>query len=502
MSESRAFAAVDLGAESGRVALANLDGERVQLKVVHRYVNQPVWLNDGLHWDLLKLFADSLHGLARAAAEAGRLDGIGIDSWGVDYALLDGARRLLGLPFHYRDRRTEGMVEATQAKVSREDLYARTGIQTLAINTVFQLMAEAGSPAARAAERLAFVPDLLGLWMTGELAGEATVASTSGLLGAADGRWARDIVTALGLPEAPFAHDPVEPAAPLGTLLRRHDEAAGRAAGARVWTVAGHDTACAFVATPLRGPHEAVLSSGTWSLLGTETDRPFLDARALDGNLTNERGVSGRIRLLGNVMGLWLLQECRRAWERAGTPADYEQLLALAESADPNVALFDPDDQALLAPGDMPARLCAACRGAADSPPADPGAIVRSILTSLACKYRFVLERLQSVTGQTFEVLHVVGGGARNRPLCQLTADVTGLPVLAGPVEATALGNVLVQAMATGEVADLAQARELAAASTRRVRYEPGAGRRSAELYERFLAATKLGIDDRDHAVA
>ena len=501
MSRTRAFAAVDLGAESGRVALGRLDGEQITLEIVHRFPNHPVWLNDGLHWDLLKLFDDSLDGIARAV-EIERLDGIGVDAWGVDYALLDAGDRVLGLPFHYRDRRTDGMVAAAHAKVSREALYARAGIQTMPINTIFQLMSEADSAAARAAEHLAFVPDLFGLWMTGRLVNEATIASTSGLLGAEDGRWARDLIAQLGLPEAPFATDPVEPGIRVGPLLSRHHEAYGRAAATTVWTVAGHDTASAFVATPLRGPRDAVLSSGTWSLLGTESDRPFLDARALEHNLTNERGVGGRTRLLRNVMGLWLLQECRRAWERAGLTADYEQLMALAEAADPNVALLDPDDAALLAPGDMPARLTQACRVGQQSPPSEPGEIVRSILASLACKYRFALERLQRVTGRTFDVLHVVGGGARNRLLCQLTADLTGLLVFAGPVEATSLGNVLVQAMAVGEVSDLTQARELAAASSERTQHEPQAATQSAELYERFLTVTGLGVDDRDHAIA
>ena len=501
MNSPRALAAVDLGAESGRVALGRFDGERVSLEIVHRFANRPVWINDGLHWDLLKLFADSLDGIARTAG-AQRLDGVGVDAWGVDYALLDAAHRVLGIPFHYRDRRTEGMIAAVHAKVSREALYSRTGIQTMPINTIFQLASEAGGASARAAEHLAFVPDLFGLWMTGELVGEATVASTSGLLGALDGRWARDLTARLGLPDALFALDPVEPGTPVGTLLSCHDDACGEAAGASVRAVAGHDTASAFVAAPLRGPRDAVVSSGTWSLVGTECDQPFLDARALEYNLTNERGLGGQIRLLRNVMGLWLLQECRRAWERVGAPADYEQLMRLAEAADPNVALFDPDDEALLAPGEMPARLREACSTGGQSPSSEPGDVVRSILTSLACKYRFVLECLQRVTGRTFQVLHIVGGGARNRLLCQLTADLTGLVVYAGPVEATALGNVLVQAVAVGEVADLSQARELSAASSERTRHEPRAAGRSAELYDRFLTVTGLGVHDHDHAIA
>ena len=500
-TSTRAFAAVDLGAGSGRVALGRFEGEQVRLEIVHRFGNQPVWLNDGLHWDLPRLFADALDGIAQAASRQ-PLDGIGVDAWGVDYGLLDPSRRLLGLPYHYRDRRTDGMIAVAHGKVTREALYARTGIQTMPINTVFQLLAEAGTPAALAADRLAFIPDLFGLWMTGELVNEATVASTSGLLSASDGRWAGELVAQLGLPEAPFTHDPVEPGGPIGTLLSRHDETCGRAARARVWAVAGHDTASAFVAATLRGPRDAVLSSGTWSLVGTETEQPFLDAGALEYNLTNERGVGGRIRLLRNVMGLWVLQECRRAWERAGGPSDYEGLLALAEVTDANVPLFDPDDDSLLAPGEMPARVRAACDLSAQSPPSDPGEIVRSILTSLACKYRFVLERLGRVTGRSFDVLHIVGGGSRNRLLCQLTANLTGLPVFAGPVEATALGNVLVQAIATGEVADLTQARELSAASTERTRFEPQDTVQSAELYARFLTITGLASNDRDHAIA
>jgi rhamnulokinase len=500
VNSDRAFAAVDLGAESGRVALGRFDGERVRLEIVHRFANHPVWLNDGLHWDLLKLFDDSLTGLGRAA-EHRRLDGIGVDAWGVDYALLDTADRVLGLPFHYRDRRTDGMIAVAHEKVGREALYARTGIQTMPINTIFQLMSEADSAAARAAARLAFVPDLFGLWLTGELINEATIASTSGLLGAGDGRWARDLIARLGLPLAPFSRDPVEPGTAIGPLLAQHTEACD-AAGVTVWAAAGHDTASAFVATPLDGARDAVLSSGTWSLLGTESERPVLDSRALDYNLTNERGVDGRIRLLRNVMGLWLVQECRRAWARAGVTADYQELTAMADAADANVALFDPDAEALLEPGDMPARLRDACRAGAQCPPSEPGEVVRSVLTSLACKYRFVLERLQRVTGRRFEVLHVVGGGARNRLLCQLTGNLTGLPVLAGPVEATALGNVLVQAIAVGDVADLTQARELSARSAERTRYEPQMSAQSVELYERFLILTGLATNDRDHAIA
>lgn len=501
MNSGRAFAAVDLGAHSGRVALGRLDGGRVALEVVHRFENRPVWLNDGLHWDLLKLFADTLDGLSRAAA-AGPLDGIGVDTWGVDYALLDGSERVLGTPFHYRDRRSEPMIAHVHSRVSREELYARTGIQTMPINTVFQLMSEADSAAARIAQRVALIGDLFNLWLTGQFANEITIASTTGVLDATSGQWARDLIARLGLPEAPFAGSgPVEPGVDLGPVLGRH-EIGGRDSGTRVWTVAAHDTASAFVATPLRSPAEAVLVSGTWSLLGVELDAPCLGSAAARANLTNERGVDGRIRLLRNVMGLWLLQQCQRAWEQAGAISDDERLLALAEAAGPDVALFDPDADGLLEPGDMPPRIIAACRSSGQSAPSGEGELVRSILVSLACKYRSVLEQLPRVTGNAIELLHVVGGGARNGFLCQLTADIAGLPVLAGAVEASALGNVLVQARAAGELGSLAEMRELAAASLEPVRYEPRAGKQSSQTYERFLAVTGLGSGDREHAIA
>jgi rhamnulokinase len=482
----REYAAVDLGAESGRVVLGRLADGRVQLEEVHRFANRPVQLPDGLRWNLLALFGEALTGLAKAAQRA-ELAGIGVDAWGVDYALLDGRNRVLGLPFHYRDPRTDGMVEAAHTLVERRELYAVTGIQTMPINTVFQLMADRGSPALAAAERIALVPDLFNLWLTGELANESTIASTTGLLDARAATWAHGVVARLGLPAAPFAGDPVEPGTTLAPALAHHEGIGG----VPVHIAAGHDTASAFAAAPLRGENAAILSSGTWSLLGLELDAPRLGARAADFNLTNERGVDRTIRLLRNVMGLWLLQECRRHWNAP----DYDELHRLAEAASPDVALFDPDDDAFIAPGEMPARIAAACRAAGQPAPEAHGDVVRSILTSLACKYRVVLERLERMSGRGVDVVHVIGGGSRNRLLCQLTADVLQRPVLAGPVEATSLGNVLVQARATGELASPAEMREVAAASAAPEVYEPG---EAAEgLYQRFLTVTGAAVPAR-----
>ncbi|MGA2012246.1 MAG: rhamnulokinase family protein [Solirubrobacteraceae bacterium] len=491
MTEVRRLAAIDLGAESGRVVVGELDGEHVSLRVVHRFDNRPLWLPDGLHWNLPALFAQALEGLRVAAAD-GPLDGVGIDGWGCDYALLDAGGRALGLPFHYRDpRRTSPEVMAgAHARLGRDELYRATGIQTMAINTVFQLFAERGGAALSAAQRIALIPDLFGLWLTGSLANEATIASTTGLLDARAPRWAQDVIAALDLPAAPFAGPVVAAGCELGPVLEGHRADAGDAVATPVRTVAGHDTASAFAATPLAGPGAAVLSSGTWSLLGVELDAPELGAGAAAVNLTNERGVGGTVRLLRNVMGLWLVQECRRAWSAAGRAPDYGELQTLAGEARADVALFDPDDRSLLRGGDMPGRIANLCTAAGQPAPEGQGELLRCILVSLACKYRWVLDQLERVSRRRVSVVHVVGGGARNTLLCRLTADLTGRPVLAGPIEATALGNVLVQALALGEVSDLTDLRRLAARSVSLVRFEPEATPLATETYQRFLSVT------------
>jgi rhamnulokinase len=466
------YAAVDLGATSGRVVRGSLDGGRVALEEVHRFDNRPVRLPDGLRWNLLHLFTETLEGLRRAGA----IDGVGVDTWGVDYALLDGSNRVLGLPFHYRDERTDGMVERAFERVPAERLYAATGIQTMPINTVFQLLADEGSAALEAAQRIALVPDLLALWLSGELVNERTNASTTGLLDARSGEWARDEIAALGLPGRLFGAL-AEPGTALGPLLPHHE-----LGDAPVYAVASHDTASAYAAVPV-DEHAAILSSGTWSLLGLELPDPVF----ADPKLTNERGIDGTTRLLKNVMGLWLLEESRRAWG----DVSYDELLRLAEDAPQDVPLFDPDDESFLRPGaDMPDRIAAACDGA----PGGVGATVRSILVSLACKYRWTLERLEAVSGREVRRIHVIGGGARNALLCRLTADLCDREVHAGPVEATALGNVLVQARGAGELGSLGELREAAAASADPAVYEPSG---DGETYERFLAATGLQVEER-----
>jgi rhamnulokinase len=436
------FAAIDLGASSGRVVLGSIAGGRVALSELHRFPNRPVRLPDGLHWNLLHLFTEAVEALRGRT-----LGGVAVDTWGVDYGLLDERGRLLGLPFHYRDARTEGVVERTA------DLYPVTGIQTMPINTVYQLLADDRIAGAHA---IALVGDLLAYWLSGELANERTNASTTGLLDARTGEWATGLIEQLGLPARPFG-GLVEPGTLLGPALGHHG------VDAPVYTAASHDTASAYVAAPVRDEHAAILSSGTWSLLGLELDAPTFS----DRELTNERGVDGTIRLLKNVMGLWLEQECARVWN-----AGFAELQREALQASREVPVFDPDDERFLRGGDMPALIEDACgrRGMSR------GEIVRSIYVSLAYKYKLVLDRLQEASGREVRTIHVIGGGARNVLLCRLTADVTGREVLAGPVEATALGNVLVQARAAGELGSLADMRALSSASVEPVHYEPSPG--------------------------
>jgi rhamnulokinase len=475
------FGAIDFGASSGRVLAGRFDGERVSLTEAARFPNRPVDLPDGRHWDLLGLYARAVDGL-RSIALDGPLTGVGVDTWAVDYGLLDRDGRLLGLPFHYRDHRTDGAVDRSFARVSREDQYAVAGIQTMPINTVFQLEAERGSAALGAAERIALIPDLLAHWLGGDLVNEATNASSTGLLDARTGAWAHDLIDALQLPAGLFG-----PTVQAGTTIGRLRPALGLG-DAAVHAVGSHDTASAFAAAPVVGDDAAILSSGTWSLLGLELDAPVLTDAARDANLTNERGVDGTIRLLKNVMGLWLEQELSRAWN-----VHAAELQRLAGEADPDVPVLDIDDPAFLAPDDLPALIAERCRRSDQAPPATRGETVRTVLVSLACRYRWVLEQLEAVSGRTIRTIHVVGGGVRNELLCRLTADVTGRTVLAGPVEGTGMGNVLVQLRAAGELGSLAELRAVAAASAQPRAFEPAPDRTAAEdLYRRFLKVARL----------
>lgn len=475
---SPGYAAVDFGASTGRLLVGRLAGERIELEELRRFPNHAVRLPDGLHWDLTHLFAETV----TALRGAGELAGVGVDTWGVDYGLLDREGRLLGLPFHYRDGRSAAMAVAAHARMSRAERYAITGIQELSFNTAYQLLADEGTTAYEAAARVALVPDLLAFWLSGELANERTAASTTGLLDARTGGWATPVLDGLGLPGRLFG-ELVDPGTPLGGLRPALELGA-----ATVHAVGGHDTASAFAATPIVDEGCAILSSGTWSLLGLELDAPVLTDAAREADLTNERGIDGTTRLLKNVMGLWLEQECARTWG-----ADHAELFAAADAAPAGGPVFDPDLPELLAPGDMPARIAAACRASGQPEPSSRGAVIRAILDSLACKYRWVLERLEHVSGRDVRRIHVVGGGVQVTALCRLTAELTGRPVHAGPVEATALGNVLVQLRSAGVLASRDELRAVARASADPVVHEPSGRRDEADAtYHRFLEVTEL----------
>jgi rhamnulokinase len=480
--------AFDLGAESGRGLIGAFDGARLGLDVVHRFPNGGVSTLGRLHWDVLRLYSEMLTGLRKAGAEHGPLASVGIDTWGVDFALLDRDGALLGNPRHYRDPHTETIVDAACARVPREEIFRQTGIQFMRFNTLFQLLAlqRDQAPLLEMAETLLFIPDLLHYWFSGVKANEYTNASTSQLIQPGTRTWARDLVRAFGLPER-ILGPLVQPGTVLGTLHKSVALQSGIAPTTPVIVPATHDTASAVAAVPAEGDAWAYISSGTWSLMGAETRTPLTDDRALAVNFTNEGGIDGTIRLLKNIMGLWLVQECRRAWEHAGTAHSYEELMRLAEAAPPFVSLVNPDDAAFILPAHMPEALGEFCRQSGQPVPRQPGPVVRCALESLALRYRWVLGRLEELLGKRLDVIHVVGGGCQNSLLCQLTADACDRLVLAGPAEATALGNVLVQAIGLGLLGSLADARAVVRRSFEVRRYEPRQSARWQEPYQRFL---------------
>jgi rhamnulokinase len=447
---SHAFAAVDLGASSGRVMVADVSADGVDLREVHRFVNRPVTVAGTLHWDALALWGGVTDGLRAAAGRVDGLAGIGVDSWGVDYGLLDEDGRLLGNPVHYRDGRTDGVADEVSAVIPRAELYARTGVQLLPFNTVYQFAADRESWALRHAAQALLIPDLFGYWLTGQRATELTNASTTGLLDPRSGGWARDVFDRLGLRADLFS--PLRrPGDALGPLLPDVARACGLGRVA-VTLVGSHDTASAVAGVPARDERFAYISCGTWSLVGVELPAPVTSEAARAANFSNELGVDSTVRFLRNVMGMWLLQECMRNWESTGTPVELPGLLAEAAQVPPRRSVIDPDRPEFLPPGDMPARLRAECARTGQPVPGTPAELARCILDSLAATYVQRVREAAELSGADVQVVHLVGGGARNALLCQLTADACELPVVAGPVEAAAYGNVLVQARTAGVI--------------------------------------------------
>jgi rhamnulokinase len=479
-------AAVDLGASGGRVMAGRVGPGVLELREAHRFPNLPVSARGTLHWDILGLYREVLDGL-RAAAGGCELASAGIDSWGVDYGLIDSGGALLGNPVHYRDRRTEGAVERVLARVPARELYAVTGIQQLPLNTVCQLVAAEGTPQLRAAATLLLIPDLLGYWLTGSAGAEITNASTTQLLDVRERTWALPLIDRVGIPRDIFP--PLRrPGELVGELLPAVAAGAGLPAGLPVVAVGSHDTASAVAGVPAQGENFAYISCGTWSLVGMELDRPVLTEVSRAANFSNETGIDGTIRYLRNVAGLWLLQESLRGWAAAGAD-DLDDLLAAAARLPALCWVIDADDPALVAPGDMPSRIAAACVALGQGPPTDRAETVRCILDSLALAHRRAVLTVQELSGRHADTVHLVGGGARNDLLCQLTADACGLPVVAGPVEASAVGNILVQARALGAApADLGGLRALVRASSRLRRFQPEGSR-----YRWRAAADRIG---------
>jgi rhamnulokinase len=466
------FLAVDLGAESGRVMLATLEQGRLALEELHRFPNVSVHLPTGLYWDSFRLFHEILHGLTIAGRERKlEIAGIGIDTWGVDFGLLGRDGALVDCPRHYRDPRTDGMEEKLFEVVPRDQVFGYTGIQFMQLNTLYQLYAMklAGSPALEVAARLLFIPDLLNYWLTGVQKCESSIASTSQFYDPRIKQFSTELLERLGLPTSILP-----PLVDTGTLLgplRAEIAESTRLGPVPVYATAAHDTASAVAAVPAQTDDWCYISSGTWSLMGVELDRPAINKQSLALNFTNELGAEGKIRFLKNIAGLWLLQECRRAWASEGHEHSYEDLARLAAEAGPAPTLIDPD--AFLHPGQLPLKIAAWCRAHEKPVPTTVGETCRTILESLAERYRHVLVSLESIIGRRIGVIHIVGGGSRHKLLNQLVANAAGRTVIAGPSEATAIGNVLVQAIAAGVLKNLAEGREVVRRSFDLETFEP-----------------------------
>lgn len=486
----RVFLAVDLGAESGRVISGKFDGRRVRLDDVHRFSNHLVPVAGTRRWDVLRIWSDILDGLTKAAhSDGAAVTSIGVDTWGVDYVLLNKHNELLGQPYNYRDPRTKGVMDAAFTRVPKKEIFATTGLQFMEINTLYQLISmQLKDPALLAqADRFLMMPDFFHWLLCGSRVVEFTNATTTQFLNATERTWATDLLRKFEIPTNIFPQI-VSPGTNLGIL---RDEVAQRTGLSRVPIVAPatHDTGAAVAAVPTANTGKAnwaYISSGTWSLIGVEVQQAVLTEKALALNVTNEGGVDGTYRLLKNVMGLWIVQECRRSFERRGNALDYSTLTKLASDAAPFRSLVDPNDLTFLSPGDMATALQDYCRSRKQPAPESEGQLIRCALESLALKYRQVLRGIESLTGEKVEVLHVVGGGSKNDLLNQFTADACGIPVIAGPTEGTALGNVLLQARAAGEIGTLAELRTVVRESSELKTFEPKNVAAWDEAYSKF----------------
>ncbi len=485
---ARTYLAVDLGAESGRLIAGNFDGKYLRMQELHRFSNTGVWLGEHLHWDILQLWNEIKRGLARAAQEFGEtVCSLGLDTWGVDFGLLAADDTLIGNPYHYRDRRTDGIMQVAFSRVPKREIFNKTGNQFIPLNSLYQLlsMAAVNSPALSIAHTFLNMPDLFNFYLTGCKVNEFTISSTTQCYDMRKREWAFDLLAQLGIPTKIFG-EVVPPGTILGELRSSLREELCLDS-VSVIASAGHDTASAVAAVPASSPDYIYLSSGTWSLLGVEIEKPDVSQGSLAVGMTNEGGVGDKIRFLKNIVGLWLVQECRRAWERVGLQYTYDELTQMASKARPFGSLIVPGDCRFSVPCDMPAAIKSFCIDTGQSIPHDRGAIIRCILESLALEYRWVSEQIERLRGVNYPLIHIIGGGTKNKLLNQLVADATGKTIIAGPVEATALGNIIVQAIAMGDIASLAEGRAIVGDSSELRTYVPTKSMAWDDAYEHYL---------------
>lgn len=488
------FLALDLGAESGRGMLGFLEDGKFRLEEIHRFLNGPVRVGDSLFWDVLKMWEEIKTSIKLAGQKYGGLEGIGVDTWGVDFALLGKGDILLGNPYHYRDKRTNGMLEEAFRRVPKEKIYFRTGIQFIQLNTLYQLLAMRveESPLLEIAETFLMMPDLFNFWLTGVKVNEFSIATTSQFYNPLQGDWDRELLEEMDIPHH-FLQKIVPSGTVLGELLPSVSEEVGLR-GVPVVAVACHDTGSAVAAAPAVGEDWAYISAGTWMLMGVEIKEPIINQRSFELNFTNEGGVGGTYRFLKNIMGLWLVQETRRTWASRGEEYSYAELTKMAENARPFSAILEPDHPSFLPPGDMPARIASFCQRTEQEPPQTKGELIRSILESLALKCKWVLDKVEEMMGRRLERIHIFGGGSQNTLLCQFIADATDRLVLLGPVEATATGNALVQALALGYIKSHEEMREIIRNSFEVKPYEPAHSAAWDSAYERFLKLMEQNI--------
>lgn len=477
--------AFDFGASSGRAMIGIYDGKTIQLEEVHRFSNDPVMMNGTMYWDILRLFYEIKQGITKAQLSGG-FDSIGIDTWGVDFGLIDKAGNLLENPVHYRDARTAGMVEKSFSVLPKEQFYQLTGIQFMEINTVFQLYSLALNrpELLERAETLLLTPDLFNFMLTGTRSTEYSIASTTQMLDAKRRAWSPEVLKALQIPERLLTKI-VPPGTPVGKLSAEICEELGVPA-VDVISVASHDTQSAVAAVPAEEEDFIFISCGTWSLFGTELAEPVIDESSYDCNLTNEGGCGYRTTFLKNIIGLWMIQESRRQWRREGKEYSYADLERFAVASEPFQYFIDPDAPAFVPQGNIPRRVREFCERSGQKIPQTEGEVMRCIYESLALKYRYAFEQIKRCTGKTYHTIHMVGGGTKDRLLCQMTADCCGCRVVAGPVEATVLGNVAVQLMASGEINSLEEARRIVADSQDKLEYFPQDTARWDEAYQKF----------------